>query len=141
MLQVQIDPAIKTAIENFHLPDQLGFGQIMAPVMASCNYENGKWGPLEIMPYGPISMYPNAKVLHYAQEISKQFSDTNRPVSSNDSDVNNKKRSLTETPTKGAAESNKKILNQNKGKKSKTDTHEIKPKIKSIDNYFKKLNK
>jgi branched-chain amino acid aminotransferase len=69
MLQVQIDPAIKTAIENFHLPDQLGFGQIMAPVMASCNYENGKWGPLEIMPYGPISMYPNAKVLHYAQEI------------------------------------------------------------------------
>jgi branched-chain amino acid aminotransferase len=69
MLQIHVDPAIKSAIENFQLPDQLGFGQIMAPVMASCNYENGKWGQLEIIPYGPISMFPNAKVLHYAQEI------------------------------------------------------------------------
>ena len=89
--------------------------------------------------------FPEHEDFHYAQEVSKQFSDTNsntnRPVSSNDSDVNNKKRSLTETPTKGAAESNKKILNPNKGKKSKTDTNEIKPNIKSIDNYFKKINK
>ncbi len=69
MIQVRIDPAIKNVIDNFRLPENLGFGNIMAPIMASCSYENGKWGELEIIPYGPISMYPNAKVLHYAQEI------------------------------------------------------------------------
>ena len=69
MTQVKIDPAISDSIKNFQLPENLGFGNVMAPVMASCVYENGKWGQLEIIPYGPISMYPNAKVLHYAQEI------------------------------------------------------------------------
>ena len=69
MNNIKIDPAISLAIKNFNLPENLGFGHVMAPVMASCSYENGKWGPLEVIPYGPISMYPNAKVLHYAQEI------------------------------------------------------------------------
>jgi branched-chain amino acid aminotransferase len=66
---MRIDPAISEAIRNFSLPENLPFGSVMAPVMASCNYEFGKWGELELIPYGPISMYPNAKVLHYAQEI------------------------------------------------------------------------
>lgn len=69
MTQVKIDPTIALAIDNFSLPDNLGFGQIMTPIMASCAYEGGKWGQLELLPYGPITMYPNAKVLHYAQEI------------------------------------------------------------------------
>ncbi|MDD4974849.1 MAG: branched-chain amino acid aminotransferase [Bacteriovorax sp.] len=69
MTHIKIDPAIAEALKNFTLPDNLGFGQVMAPVMASCIYENGRWGQLELLPYGPISMYPNAKVLHYAQEI------------------------------------------------------------------------
>ena len=69
MTQKIIDPGLKEAIKNFHLPEPLGFGQVMAPVMASATYENGKWGALELLPYGPISMYPTAKVLHYAQEI------------------------------------------------------------------------
>lgn len=69
MTHIRIDPAIAETIKNFSLPENLGFGAVMAPVMASCTYENGKWGELELIPYGPISMYPNAKVLHYAQEI------------------------------------------------------------------------
>lgn len=69
MPHIKIDPAISDAIKNFTLPETLGFGQVMAPVMASCTYDSGKWNDLELLPYGPISMYPNAKVLHYAQEI------------------------------------------------------------------------
>jgi branched-chain amino acid aminotransferase len=69
MTHIRIDSAIGPALKNFTLPENLGFGQVMSPVMASCTYENGKWGLLELLPYGPISMYPNAKVLHYAQEI------------------------------------------------------------------------
>ena len=69
MTQLNIDPALANAIKNFQLPETLGFGNVMAPVMASCEYENGKWGELTLLPYGPITMYPTSKVLHYAQEI------------------------------------------------------------------------
>lgn len=69
MTQISIDPGLKKAISDYKLPETLGFGNVMTPVMASCTYENGKWGPLELLPYGPITMYPTAKVLHYAQEI------------------------------------------------------------------------
>ena len=69
MTHIKVDTGIVESLNKFTLPENLGFGQIMAPIMASCTYENGKWGQLELLPYGPISMYPNAKVLHYAQEI------------------------------------------------------------------------
>lgn len=69
MTEITIHPGLQNAISSFSLPETLGFGNIMSPVMAIADYENGKWGNLEIMPYGPISMYPTAKVLHYAQEI------------------------------------------------------------------------
>lgn len=69
MTHISIDPTLHQAISNFQLPEVLGFGNVMTPVMASCTYEAGKWGNLELLPYGPISMYPTAKVLHYAQEI------------------------------------------------------------------------
>jgi branched-chain amino acid aminotransferase len=69
MTQITIDAGLKKAISDYQLPETLGFGNVMTPVMASCTYEKGKWGPLELLPYGPITMYPTAKVLHYAQEI------------------------------------------------------------------------
>ena len=69
MTQMTIHPGLKEAIANYQLPETLGFGNVMTPVMASCTYENGKWSSLELLPYGPITMYPTAKVLHYAQEI------------------------------------------------------------------------
>ena len=69
MSHVKIAPELKDAIAKFQLPENLGFGNVMVPIMAIATYENGKWGSLELLPYGPITMYPTAKVLHYAQEI------------------------------------------------------------------------
>jgi len=69
MNEVIIEPRVKQAILDYKLPETFGFGNVMAPVMARCTYEKGTWGPLVISPYGPITMYPTAKVLHYAQEI------------------------------------------------------------------------
>jgi branched-chain amino acid aminotransferase len=69
MTEIIIHKDIAAALKNFTLPETLGFGNIMSPIMATCTYEKGKWGSLEILPYGPITMYPTAKVLHYAQEI------------------------------------------------------------------------
>lgn len=69
MTQIKISSNLIETIKKFNLPESLGFGQIMSPVMASCFYKRGKWEELELLPYGPITMYPTAKVLHYAQEI------------------------------------------------------------------------
>ena len=70
MAQFNVDPGLKNAIASYQLPENLmGFGNTMAPVMATCTYELGKWGAVTLLPYGPITMYPTAKVLHYAQEI------------------------------------------------------------------------
>jgi branched-chain amino acid aminotransferase len=68
-MNVNVDRKIVEALGKYNLPENLGFGQYMAPVMAYCDYENGAWGDLFVLPYGPISIYPTAKVLHYGQEI------------------------------------------------------------------------
>lgn len=70
MNQIIIHPNLKAALEAYHLPEKLvGFGTTMAPLMAHSTYEKGKWGELHLLPYGPITMDPTAKVLHYAQEV------------------------------------------------------------------------
>lgn len=51
------------------MPDNVGFGKVLLPVMASCEYKDGKWGELEITPYKKLELDPTCKVLHYGQEI------------------------------------------------------------------------
>ena len=46
-----------------------GFGQIFTPHMFAMDFKDGQWGPPRIQPYGPFSIDPAAKVLHYGQEI------------------------------------------------------------------------
>ncbi len=66
---VKIHPEVKEVLSKFELPEEVGFGKVMAPIMIEADYANGKWGPIELKPYGPITLDPTAKVLHYAQEI------------------------------------------------------------------------
>ena len=49
--------------------DNFGFGQIFTPHMFVMEYKEGSWGAPRIQPYGPFSIDPAAKVLHYGQEI------------------------------------------------------------------------
>lgn len=46
-----------------------GFGSIFTPHMFRMDYKDGVWGDPTIVPYGPFSLDPAAKVLHYGQEI------------------------------------------------------------------------
>ncbi len=46
-----------------------GFASYIAPVMSMSVYKNQSWQNIEVLPYGPLPIYPDAKVLHYAQEI------------------------------------------------------------------------
>ncbi len=62
------DEAIE-AISNFKMPDNVGFGKVLLPIMASCEYKDGVWGELVITPYKKLELDPTCKVLHYGQEI------------------------------------------------------------------------
>jgi len=46
-----------------------GFGRIFTPHLFKLEYSGGRWHSPRIEPYGPFSMDPAAKVLHYGQEI------------------------------------------------------------------------
>lgn len=51
--------------------------------MFCCTYDQGQWQNPRIVPYGPISLYPSAKVFHYGQAIfegMKAFKDNNNNV-------------------------------------------------------------
>lgn len=62
------DEAI-SAMNNFKMPDQVGFGKVLLPIMAASEYKDGQWSELVIKPYQKIELDPTCKVLHYGQEI------------------------------------------------------------------------
>jgi len=68
-MKINISPKVIDAITAFHLPKKIGFGTTLAPTMVTCDYDNGEWGPLNLVPYSPLTIAPTAKVLHYGQEI------------------------------------------------------------------------
>ena len=69
MNTIETNKEILDLVENFTYGKDLGFGKTMAPVMIEMKYKNGQWSAPKYLPYGPISIDPAAKVLHYAQEI------------------------------------------------------------------------
>lgn len=66
---LKVTPEATEALKRFQMPAEIGFGSTIAPVMVVCDYDRGTWSELMMVPYGPISLSPTAKVLHYAQEI------------------------------------------------------------------------
>jgi len=46
-----------------------GFGTCFTPHMFVMDYTDGQWRDPRIVPYGPFTLDPAAKVLHYGQEI------------------------------------------------------------------------
>ncbi|MDA9793371.1 hypothetical protein N9B72_02185, partial [Bacteriovoracaceae bacterium] len=69
MKNIEVDDKAKELAQNVAITENVGFGKTMGPVMLECDYANGTWGELKIIPYGPITLDPTAKVLHYGQEI------------------------------------------------------------------------
>ncbi|HAW50919.1 MAG TPA: branched chain amino acid aminotransferase [Flavobacteriales bacterium] len=50
-------------------PSDLIFGKDFTDHMAICEFRNGSWGPMSIVPYGDISMNPGTSTLHYGQSV------------------------------------------------------------------------
>ena len=49
--------------------DNLVFGSVFSDHMFECDFKDGAWQNPTIRPYGPLSMYPSAKVFHYGQAV------------------------------------------------------------------------
>lgn len=47
----------------------LAFGSVFTDHMFQCDFVNGAWQEPEIVPYGPMSIEPSAKVFHYGQAV------------------------------------------------------------------------
>ena len=61
----------------------LAFGKTFTDYMFECDYKNGEWMNPTIRPYGPLSIYPGAKVFHYGQAVfegMKAYKDDNGKV-------------------------------------------------------------
>jgi branched-chain amino acid aminotransferase len=68
-MSVKIHPDALVSLKNFSLPEEVGFGSTISPIMMNCEYRDGEWGELEMIPFGPLTLSPTSKVFHYAQEI------------------------------------------------------------------------
>lgn len=49
--------------------NNLTFGSVFTDHMFQCDFVNGTWQEPEIVPYGPMSIEPSAKVFHYGQAV------------------------------------------------------------------------
>jgi len=49
--------------------NNLTFGSVFTDHMFVCDYIDGQWQTPEIVPYGPMSIEPSAKVFHYGQAV------------------------------------------------------------------------
>ncbi|MEP3211342.1 MAG: branched-chain amino acid aminotransferase [Maribacter sp.] len=63
--------------------DNLAFGSVFSDHMLVCDYRNGAWETPKIVPYGPVSLAPSAKIFHYGQSIfegMKAYKDKNSDI-------------------------------------------------------------
>jgi len=63
--------------------DNLAFGSVFSDHMLVCDYRNGVWESPKIVPYGPVSLHPSAKIFHYGQSIfegMKAYKDENDDI-------------------------------------------------------------
>lgn len=63
--------------------NNLAFGRIFSDHMLVCDFKNGEWKTPQIMPYGPMTFEPSARVFHYGQAVfegMKAYKDDNDDV-------------------------------------------------------------
>jgi branched-chain amino acid aminotransferase len=59
---------LNETLGGYRLPDDLGFGRELAPVMYRAEHREGRWTAGGLVPYAPIAINPAATILHYAQQ-------------------------------------------------------------------------
>lgn len=77
-----IQKTAESRIASFD-PENFTFGKVFCDHMIVCEYENGSWGELKLMPYGPLPFTPAMMGVHYGQAVfegMKAYKDQNGEV-------------------------------------------------------------
>ena len=69
MSDYDIAPGVAAAVAGFKLPEKLGFGLLNAPAMFNVEWRAGSWGRGQLLPYGPIEVWPGSRALQYAELV------------------------------------------------------------------------
>ncbi|MGP3922718.1 branched-chain amino acid aminotransferase [Streptomyces sp. 8N616] len=64
-----LPPELADRLKGTELPDPLGFGRLMAPVMAIAYYRDGAWETPRLTGLDPLDLAPHTQALHYGQAI------------------------------------------------------------------------
>ncbi|TAI49448.1 branched-chain amino acid aminotransferase [Flagellimonas allohymeniacidonis] len=65
---IRVEKAATSKIHDVDF-DNLAFGSTYTDHMLVSDFVNGEWKEPKIVPYGPISLEPSAKIFHYGQSI------------------------------------------------------------------------
>ena len=65
---IRVEKAATSKIHDVDF-DNLSFGSTYTDHMLVSDFVNGEWQEPKIVPYGPISLEPSAKIFHYGQSI------------------------------------------------------------------------
>lgn len=49
--------------------ESISFGKVFTDHMFSCDYIDGRWEKPHVLPYGPMTLDPSARVFHYGQAV------------------------------------------------------------------------
>ena len=63
-----ISPEAEALIAAYQLPDEIPFGEKMAPVMYSAVYRDGAWQPGSLVPFDNVPVNPASTALQFAQQ-------------------------------------------------------------------------
>lgn len=66
--KIKIEKTQKSKIDELDFSD-LPFGKHTTDHMLVCDFKDGKWQNLRIIPFQNLSLSPSAKVFHYGQEV------------------------------------------------------------------------
>jgi len=67
--ELMIDANIDSALADFEVPEDLGFGRVLVPVMYRCEHVDGVWQSGHLTALADLSISPAAKVLQYAHQV------------------------------------------------------------------------
>ena len=78
-MDIKVTKAERSKLNDLEL-ENLPFGKFFTDHLLEAEYENGKWGNVEIKPYQPLVLDPSLAALHYGQSIFegiKAYKDAN----------------------------------------------------------------
>ena len=117
--QIVIQKAEKSKVSEVDF-NNLPFGKFSTDHMLVCDYKDGKWQQLQIVPFQNISLDPSAKIFHYGQSVfegMKAYKDANdeiwlfRPLDNQKRiNISSKRLAIPEFPEEYFMEGLKKLL-------------------------------